>query len=210
VPGFSFSTAMVPASGAGEDRVSVFWLAGGVVVALADGAGGTGGGALAAQAVIDEAAQAGVDADWPSLLLRLDARPHDLGHGQTTAVVLSITPRGIRGASIGDSGAWLIGRDGVVELTAQQKPRPLLGSGAAFPVPFSAPPLGDAVLVVASDGLFDHASREAIVRAAAATDASTLVELVRLPGGALQDDVAVVTVRSSTPVVADDTRRPTA
>jgi hypothetical protein len=43
------------------------------------------------------------------------------------------------GASVGDSSAWLISPAGeVTDLTAQQRRRPLLGSGEALPVQFEA------------------------------------------------------------------------
>jgi hypothetical protein len=49
------------------------------------------------------------------------------------------------------------------------------------PVPF------DGTLLVASDGLFRYATTHDIVR-----NLDRLVDLVRLPNGALQDDISVV------------------
>ncbi|MBA3465111.1 MAG: serine/threonine protein phosphatase [Deltaproteobacteria bacterium] len=161
-----------------------------LVVALADGAGGTGNGAAAAQAVIDAVA---ARQDWQAL----DEDPARLGHGQTTAIVLTVDANGIEGASVGDSEAWLIG-DEVTELTARQVRKPLLGSGC-MPVGFAAGPIGTATLLVASDGLVRYAKQQDIARIARGADlvaaARALVELVRLPSGGLQDDVAVVLVR---------------
>ena len=53
-----------------QDRLAVFELAdGGLAIALADGAGGTSNGGLAAQAVIDTVQLlAGSDADWNAVL----------------------------------------------------------------------------------------------------------------------------------------------
>jgi hypothetical protein len=67
----------------GQDRAAVIVRPDGLVIALADGAGGTGNGAEAAQAVIDAVA---AGRDWQEL----DDDPARLGHGQTTAVVLSL------------------------------------------------------------------------------------------------------------------------
>jgi len=73
-----------------------------------------------------------------------------------------------------------------------------LGDGG-LPVAFSSGPLAGATLVVASDGLWRYAKRDAIAAIARgdnlATTATSLVELARLPTGALADDVAVVIVR---------------
>jgi hypothetical protein len=53
-----------------------------VVIALADGAGGTGGGTKAAQAVVDAAfAAAPQGPAWPSLLADLDRDAVRLGGG---------------------------------------------------------------------------------------------------------------------------------
>jgi PPM family protein phosphatase len=75
---------------------------------------------------------------------------------------------------------------------------PLLGDGG-IPVAFEAGPLAGATLVVASDGLWKYASLAAIAAASRgedlATTATSLIELARLPAGALSDDVAVVIVR---------------
>ena len=60
-------------------------------------------------------------------------------------------------------------------------------------------PIGNATLIVASDGLLRYAKQQDIERISRgpdlATAARSLVELVRLPSRALQDDVAVVLCR---------------
>jgi serine/threonine protein phosphatase PrpC len=184
----------VIAGSAGQDRAAVFEPGSGLVVALADGAGGMGGGAEAATAVI-EAARAATHADWGELLVELDGIPQS---GQTTAIVLSIDDRGIRGASVGDSAACLVRGGALVELTRGQSRKPLLFGGAS-PHGFAHGPLAGATLVVASDGLWNYAPRPAIAELAAGDDleaaADALVDLVRLPSGELQDDVAIVLVR---------------
>ena len=56
-----------------------------------------------------------------------------------------------------------------------------------------------APLVVASDGLWNYAPRAAIAELASGDDLDAavraLVDLVRLPSGELQDDVAIALVR---------------
>jgi serine/threonine protein phosphatase PrpC len=181
----------------GQDRARVVEVDDGLVIALADGAGGTGNGAVAAQAVVD--AIAGSRAlDWTALLPELDADGARLGHGESTAVALAVTGAGIRGASVGDSEAWLVRGDDIVELTEHQARKPLVGGGAT-PIAFQAGPLAGATLVVASDGLFRYGNRRDIARIATGADlvaaANALVDLVRLRTGALQDDVSIVLVR---------------
>jgi serine/threonine protein phosphatase PrpC len=188
---YEYAVEVVAASAKGQDRATVIARPDGLVIALADGAGGTGGGAAAAQAVID-AVVAGTE--WQAL----DDDPARLGHGQTTAVVVTLSAAGIEGASVGDSVAWLIGNE-LDELTARQIRMPLLGSGCV-PVGFIAGPLGDGTLLVATDGLVRYAKPQDIARIARGRDLGAavraLVELVRLPSGALQDDVAVVLCRA--------------
>ncbi|HEV7558771.1 MAG TPA: hypothetical protein VGO00_25040, partial [Kofleriaceae bacterium] len=117
------------------------------MVALADGAGGTGNGAAAAQAIVD-AVETGAG-DWCALLEDLDGR---LDGAQATAVIVSVRER-ITGVSVGDSGAWLV-RDGdIIDLTEHQRRKPLVGGGCE-PVAFEAP--FDGTLVVGSDGLFRY------------------------------------------------------
>jgi PPM family protein phosphatase len=175
----------------GHDRAAVYEVGDERVIVLADGAGDTRAASLAAEAVV--AACARLDVDWDALdesLVRIG--------GQCTAVVIRISNAGIRGASVGDSVAWLIRDDDVIELTEHQVRKPFLGDGGLL-VAFEAGPLDGATLLVASDGLWRYAKRDAIAALARgndlATTATSLVELVRMPNGTLQDDVAVVILR---------------
>jgi serine/threonine protein phosphatase PrpC len=191
-----------PSRGRGDDRAAVFARDRRVVVALADGAGGSGGGARAAAATIDAIARAEPGVTWTDALARLDRSLPHVGPGLTTAIVVELAAEGVRGASVGDSVAWIVS-DTIVELTAHQHAKPLLGDGAV-PVAFSHPPLApDDTLLVASDGLWRYASRPAIIAAVGDTDldavAAMLVELVRLPRGGLPDDVSVVLCRRVAP-----------
>lgn len=198
--GFVHISTVVGARGAGQDRVGVRELDDGIVIALADGAGGTGGGAQAAQAVIDAVlAAAPTVPAWSSFLAELDPAVMRLG-GETTAIALSVTRAEIVGAAVGDSGAWIIRDDGVEDLTAAQERKPLLGGGC-MPVEVRSGSLAGGTLLVASDGLLKYA-REAriasVVRGAElAAAAHALVELVRLRSGALQDDVSIILCRES-------------
>jgi serine/threonine protein phosphatase PrpC len=200
---FDHAIEIAASRGTGQDRAAVFSHASGsLVVALADGAGGTGGGAEAAQAVIDAVSTA-VHADpasFEELLAALDREPARLGHGQTTAIVLRLDDLGIIGASVGDSGAWLIeGDHRIVDLTASQRRKPLLGSGAIV-TPFAAGRIGSSTLLVASDGLLKYAPSSDVARIATQRDlreaASSLVVRVRLASGELPDDVAIVLART--------------
>ncbi len=191
-----------------EDRAAVFDHAEGRVVVVADGVGGRAGGARAADGLVAFVAArvAGLTGPhrprvWAELLEAADA---DLraggGAGETTAVVLAVTARGIAGACVGDSEAWAIGADGVpVVLAGRVRRKPYLGQGYAIPVPFAAGPL-DGTLLVATDGLFKYADPGRIAAAARLPDltvaAAALADLPRSGDGRYHDDLAVVVCRS--------------
>jgi len=194
------ATKVLPASG--QDRAIAVPAPGGYLVAVADGAGGSGDGAAAAERVITglaELAGAAASTDWFAALLELDddLLAHRPGC-QTTGVVAYVTPDRIVGASVGDSSARLISPSGeMTYLTAHQRSRPLLGSGEALPVIFEADLTGGR-LVLGSDGLFKYATAERIcvlaMQGSVAEAAEALANCVRLASGGLQDDVAVVVV----------------
>ena len=178
--------------GRGEDRLAVQRLDGCTVIILADGAGGQSGGAAAADVLCRSLATTTDAEAWPRWLSAHDRLP-----GLAAAVVLSIADdRFIRGASVGDCEAWYFSNGRAVELTAQQRRKPLLGEGRAQPVPFSLRATTTGTLVVASDGLWKYMKQSRIVTAASLRPlhvaAANLVDGVRLPSGALQDDVAIV------------------
>jgi serine/threonine protein phosphatase PrpC len=191
-----------------EDRAAVIPFDDGLVVAVADGAGGRPGGARAAEAVIagirvapGSAGQLLMPADWCRILRDMDrAIQQDPQAGETTAVAAFLVPTWVGGASVGDSGAWLITAEGHHDLSGRQQRKPFLGTGAAVPVPFSAKVPAGATLLLATDGLWKYTGSERICEAARTTDleaaARCLVDLVRLHSGKLQDDVAVVLCRS--------------
>ncbi len=80
----------------------------------------------------------------------------------------------------------------------RQSRKPLLGDGAVA-VPFVLEGPLEGTLVVASDGLFAYADESSVIAACAASSvelvATGLLGGVRLPSGALRDDVAVFVVR---------------
>jgi PPM family protein phosphatase len=187
-----------------EDRVKVVELDGGLVIAVADGAGGTSAGAAAAEMVIREVAAAASlerDADgWCEVLRQTDQR---VGAGESTCVVVARTAGGIVGASVGDSRAWLLEEDQVIDLTRGQARKPLLGTGAARPVGFGYPP-SPGLLLVCTDGFCNYVRREALLREILWIDfavlARRLVEMVRLPSGDLWDDIGIVACRPRRPL----------
>jgi serine/threonine protein phosphatase PrpC len=182
-----------------EDRVVHTVDDNGDVVVLADGAGGTSGGRVAADAVtrgcFRQCSSAG---EAVSALRELDLRlSADADYGETTAVVARIRDGVVLGASIGDSRAWIIAANDVIDLTARQARKPLLGSGAAVVVGFGPVELKGRLLV-ASDGLFKYVTRTRIVGIAAVQSieraAHELVAAARLPTGGLQDDLSLALV----------------
>jgi serine/threonine protein phosphatase PrpC len=182
-----------------DDRVLVSLLDDRVVIAVADGAGGTGGGGAAADAVVrevrDQAAHCSTEEDWIRLINQLDQQ---ISPGETTTVVVDITLDRITGASVGDSCAWIVHDGEVSNLTARQVRKPLLGSGSAQVTGFTSEAL-QGVLLVATDGLFNYAKREFICQSIYQADfyalPRTLINLVRLPSGSFCDDVGIAVCR---------------
>ena len=192
-----FAVAVESAGTPGQDRAAVFPFGDGHLIVLADGAGGSAGGAQAADAVIELTRSLEPEArhDWQQVLRQVDARlAADPLLGETTAVLAFVSDRWIAGASVGDSEAWSLLGGRAFELTGRQRRKPLLGSGHAFPVGFGPAPAGERLLV-ASDGLFKYAPWDVVQRLALLAPKEAVRELVnaaRLANSRLQDDVAVV------------------
>lgn len=196
------ATSTVEAATQDQDRVAVVHVYGALVLVLADGAGGRSGGTEAADGVIRLAkAQAhdlvGGRLEPTALLGQIDhALAEDANAGEATAVVAVVSGGEVRGASVGDSGAWLIGDESLTDLTRRQVRKPMVGSGRAVPVAFGPAELGEQRLLLASDGLLKYAAPEAIRKAAwlesIKAASSALVEAVRMPSGNLPDDVSVI------------------
>jgi serine/threonine protein phosphatase PrpC len=192
----------------GEDRIAIDHHDNDWIIVVADGAGGTGSGAEAAQAVCDgmiaEFRAHLNDLDnilWGASLEALDKTMlHTCNGGMTTAVVVAINNGRVTGASVGDSMAWLISDFDIIDLTHYQQRQPLLGSGEANPIGFRPMFMNGRIpygrLLVGTDGLFKYAPPDRIERLARSDDlekaTSSLIDTVRLRSGALPDDVAVV------------------
>ncbi len=188
--------------GKGEDRVLVEHYGSRTLAVVADGAGGTGGGAAAAAMACSIAAQklrtggAGTPEDWARCLYEADQALARSG-GQCTAVVVEISEGRLVGASVGDSGAWLLTGKAIVDLTENQHRKPLLGSDEAMPMGFGPIELSGRLLI-ASDGLFKYATESDIAQRAMGLPVNDAVEKLiaglRLRSGALQDDVGIILI----------------
>ena len=186
--------------GHGEDRIAEIRMPGRTLFVVADGAGGAAGGADAAEAIC-RAASAYQDwrmpSDWAGWLTRVDHEMSRSRVGLASAVVIEIWDDGrIIGASVGDCEAWMFGGGAASRsLTARRASKPLLGEGTARPVGFQAR-LGRGTLLMATDGLWRYMKPVQIAKAAAIRPleaaCTALVGGVRLKGGTLQDDVAIV------------------
>ena len=185
-----------------QDRVEIFRWDNRVLIAIADGAGGISGGTEAAELFMHlvraSAASLISAAACRQLLNRIDREltiPAECG--ETTGLLAAIEANGgIFGAGVGDSLAWFFSSSQRLELTQQQKRKPLLGSGVAVARPFTKSPC-EGTIVIATDGLWKYTSLELIENRVRNGDpvrlADELSELVRLPSGTFPDDVAIAT-----------------
>ena len=190
------SVQVVAAGSAGEDRAAVWPCNVGQVLVVADGAGGSGGGAAAAATVLatlQALPRSLPRIDCVQLLHQLDQQL--LSIGETTAVIAVVQDGKVSGASVGDSGAWMIDATTLIDLTERQQRKPLLGSGAALPVEFGPSPFTGRLLL-ATDGLLKYVAPPRIcelVRALGVDDAgAALIAAARLPSGALWDDIGII------------------
>ncbi|TKC99039.1 hypothetical protein E8A74_39465 [Polyangium fumosum] len=189
------------AGSANEDRLEVSCRGRRWTLVVADGAGGLSGGALAARRAAEAASALGADmeltpAAWGEWLARLDQEMSaDFKCGETTLVVVQVSGCELWGTSIGDSGALLVENGRVVELTAMQKRKPLLGSGAGTPTAIERQPLVGRLLL-ATDGLLKYLPRSRLSEVVLAGDVRSaveaLVDALKLPSGSFHDDVALI------------------
>lgn len=173
-----------------------------LVLAIADGVGGQPGGGRAAQLAIEAVRESAPllkwrnSQVWQRLLRAIDAGlVQDQEAGLTTLVVLCLSPRKIIGASVGDSEAWWITKEGHYDLTEAQTKKPYLGSGVATPIPFELKLRQEGTLLLATDGLFKYADPLGItdtVRLGLTEAPEALQRLVASPSGRLYDDLALV------------------
>jgi PPM family protein phosphatase len=205
---FTVATAAASSRASSEDRLAVHRVLGGLVIVVADGAGGMSGGAEAAEIVLAKVEQAiktpGLrffePLPWGDLLREADhVVERDPPAGESTAVIVAVSANGLLvGASCGDQEAGVIGSGGHDDLTEDQLRKKRIGSGRAKPELFARPSLRG-TLLVATDGLFNYARPSAITGVLRGDDldvaARRLVDLVRLPNDGFMDDVALVLVR---------------
>jgi serine/threonine protein phosphatase PrpC len=203
-------------AGRGEDRVLVEQCGSRTLAVVADGVGGTGGGAAAAAMACSIAAErfrtggSGTSEDWARCLYTVDQALVPTG-GQCTAVIVEISGGHIFGASVGDSGAWMLRGRAVIDLTENQHRKPLLGSDEAMPMGFGPIELSGRLLI-ATDGLFKYATESDIAQRAMGGSVNEAVEKliagVRLRSGALQDDVGIILIEDALSLSAGDGGRP--
>jgi serine/threonine protein phosphatase PrpC len=117
--------------------------------------------------------------------------------GETTCALAVVTQTGVYGASVGDSGVWVITESGFINLSEGQSRKPFIGSGSAWPSPFEYNKItGKDSLLLATDGLLKYTGSERINAICRNDDGShiprRLIELVRYPSGGLPDDVTVI------------------
>jgi len=200
---FQIAQIVQAAQGTGQDRLAILRDGEKVIVLIADGAGGRSGGSEAAELAIrlmsGRAMSLTSAADCERLLRDVDrAVAIDTAAGETTATLVVVNPTNLFGASVGDSGAWIVGSATIDELTGNQVPKPFLGTGASMPVSFARSACSG-TLLVATDGLLKYSSREMIANAVGKESLDEalvlLVGLVRYPSGALPDDLAIVLCR---------------
>ena len=184
-----------------QDRGAVIEASIGLVMIVADGAGGQSGGAEAAAMAVefvrkktDELSDAKA---CVTLLHSTDqAISRDRVAGETTCALTVVTEAGVYGASVGDSGVWVINATGFINLTERQSRKPFIGSGSALPNPFEYKFVAGDSLLLATDGLLKYTSSERIITVwgheVASRVPGRLIELVGYPSGALPDDVTVI------------------
>jgi serine/threonine protein phosphatase PrpC len=191
-----------------EDRAAVFEHPEGCVIVVADGVGGRVGGGRAAELVVASVARRlpalkslHKAVTWHLLLeaVDIDLRK-DGGGGETTAVVMAVTPTGLAGAAVGDSEAWSVmtATQQPVVLAGRNRRKPYLGYGMSTPESFVAGQL-KGTLLIATDGLFKYADINRIMSAVRLDDlknaAETLAELPKSSEGTYLDDLAIVLCR---------------
>ena len=182
-----------------EDRLAVLEFADRLVIVIADGAGGSGGGDEAAETVVREVTTAASEPrnaeSWAKVLGQID---HRIGRGESTFWFAELSDAGVQGASVGDSSAWLVRDEQLLDLTRDQVRKPLLGSTAAKPVGFSSA-FSRGLLILSTDGFSKYVKRESLLQQVHWLDFAVLgrklVDMVRLTSGQLWDDVSIVACR---------------
>lgn len=154
-----------------QDRLGVRAGDHGVVVALADGAGGMAHGDRAADLAVGRVLVGTMD---EAAMIALDRDVLQVG-GETTLICVTLTSRAnatidVRGVAVGDSRAWARRRGVWMELTEGQHRR-RLGSGEVRPLAFDLRDV-DRVLL-ASDGMLDLVREDALLALDSFADLAT-------------------------------------
>jgi serine/threonine protein phosphatase PrpC len=184
-----------------QDRGLIIYDGPRTVLVVADGAGGRSGAVEAASMAVElvrENVALMSDADVCAEVLRkMDAAiSDDPIAGETTCALVIVTEEEIFGASVGDSGVWVIPENQAhIDLTYAQQRKPFIGCGGAFPVSFCCPRRAGGLLL-ATDGLLKYTSAERIIKTYQENPielaADRLIELGRYPSGSLPDDVTLI------------------
>ncbi len=199
----NYSYKVEQATKQGQDHANVFEINSYIVLLLADGAGGYKGAGKVSEKflelITDKIKSGPIPKDFmvlEQIMRDIDSKLFQHSNGsETTAIVTIINDTQVWGVSVGDSQCWMFNNEFNYELTKNQYRKPLLGSGQAIPVGFGPFEL-NRFIVVGSDGLFNYTSIDSIEKKLCAVDfadvSKSLIELVRLPSGNLQDDCSVV------------------
>lgn len=187
---------------------------GGLLLAVADGVGGREYGGEAAENAIrlvregHANVRVGDSRGWAELITWIDSELAALEKvGQTTLVVVEVTPKRIVGASAGDSEAWKTVPNTArfpiyTALTREQQKKPFLGAGMARAVGFRDRALRPGeTLLIASDGLFRYTDTDRILEAVQTADlnaaARALGQAARgSDSNQLYDDLALIVCRT--------------
>lgn len=179
-----------------QDRYVLTAHDGGVFVALADGAGGSGHGREAAEAAVAIAPSADALVLSERVVAIDDALAASHG-GQSTLLAFFLGPAGLVGAGVGDTELWWRDESAWHDGTANVTRKPLLGTAAATSVEIATPL--PTVVVAATDGLWKYAAPFEVLRLVDAHPDEPLrvLDPLWLASGGLPDDVTVVIARRS-------------
>jgi serine/threonine protein phosphatase PrpC len=157
-----------------QDRAAVIECSGGLVLVVADGAGGLSGGTEAAALAIELVRQRahglnGSDGCLTLLEFMDQTLCKDAAVGEATCALAVVAEAQVFGASVGDSGVWVINQTGLVDLTRGQSRKPPLdravqrlhrSSSAQWVEGASCWPPTDCSSILRRNGLQPHAARQ--------------------------------------------------
>lgn len=180
-----------------------------LICLLADGQGGQAGGGEAARLATSKCVElAGgypvkallKSESWYEIFSGVDEAVNDDPEaGYTTLIGLCVSGDKVCGAACGDSAALIVGSRSTEILTEGQRKNPPLGSGAAYPVAFTAKLDGDAQLLLMSDGVWRFVGFDAIAELSRSYRGHSLIFALRelqleQNRGILPDDFSLIVV----------------